>query len=72
MGSNTGKSGTCVSFTALLKVSARLNSWFPKTAQHGQYLHSLFSTHELFKIQFLHVFIQAKLRRLHETMRDYL
>ena len=76
MGSNTGKSDVtilrhmcyaivyvaelCLSRSS--KVSARLNGWFPKTAQHGPYLHSLFAIHELFKIQFLHVFIQAKLR----------
>ena len=76
MKSNTGKSGTCVTpsvvYVAELslsrgsKVSARLNGWFPKTAQHGQYLPSLFAIHELFKIQFLHV------RRLHGSMRDYL
>ena len=54
MGSNTGKSagGTCVLVAALI-VSARLNGWFPKTAQHGPYLPSLFAIHELFlKIQF--------------------
>ena len=51
------------------KVSARMNGWFPKTAQHGQCLHSLFAIHKLFKIQFFYVFIQAKLRRLQENER---
>ena len=58
-------------FSRALKVSAR-NGWFTKTAQqHGQYLHTLFAIHQLFKVQVLHVFIQAKIRRLHESMRDY-
>ena len=58
-------------FSRALKVSAR-NGWFPNTAQqHGLYLHTLFAIHQLFKVQVLHVFIQAKIRRLHESMRDY-
>ena len=80
--SNTGKSDAilqhmCYAIVYVAELSLALksllqNGCFPKTAQHGQYLHSLFAIHELLKIQFLHVFIQAKLRRLHESVRDYL
>ena len=35
------------------------------------YTVSLFVIHKLFKIQLLPVFIQAKLRHLHESMQDY-
>ena len=84
MGSSTGKSDFtilqrmcyAIVYAAELFLSrdsmSLLKRLLPRDSSTRTYLSSLLAIHELFKTQILHVFIQAKLRRLRESTRNYL